>query len=230
MRKRGHLNRLLIVGVAAPTAAALLAGCGGGSNSSAPTSTSAPTTASAPASTTQSSTPATTSTVSSPSGMPPGGTTTPSGSSSPPTSSANPSRCRSSDLAATDDGGQGAGGTYFGVIVFRNTTQQACTLDGFPGLLRLDPAGHPRPTSVTRRGVAHLVTLAPQGRASFGYSAADGPHGTATSCPSPARLEVTPPNAFNSIVVAEKMPDCGPDVPVSAVLPGVINDVAQALS
>jgi hypothetical protein len=43
-------------------------------------------------------------------------------------------------------------------------------------------------------------------------------------------MEVTPPNAFDFIVVAEKMPNCLAGVEVSAVLPGRISDYAQPLS
>jgi len=134
-------------------------------------------------------------------------------------------------LAATDDGGQGAGGTYFGRIEFQNTSQQTCFLGGFPGLLRLDAGGQPLPTTVTRRGTtAGVVNLAPQGLASFAYSTGDGPEGGATSCLIPARVEVTPPNSYTNIVITEHMPDCGANVAVSAVHAGLIANYAQALT
>ncbi|MDQ6946715.1 MAG: DUF4232 domain-containing protein [Actinomycetota bacterium] len=140
-----------------------------------------------------------------------------------------PERCLTSELAATDDGGQGAGGTYFGRVVFRNISQRICHLEGFPGLLRLDGTGQPRPTTVTRRGTKRLVTLAPGAYASFAYSTPNAPIGNADICPTPARLEVTPPDAYDNVVVTEHMPACGPDVQVSSVFPGRINNYAEAL-
>ncbi len=53
--------------------------------------------------------------------------------------------------------------------------------------------------------------------------------GDAARCPTPARLAVTPPGAFDNIVVTEQMPDCGPTVDVSPVLPDRISDYAEAL-
>ncbi len=149
--------------------------------------------------------------------------------SSVPASPTDPGRCLRSELAATDDGGQGAGGTYFGRIAFRNISQQSCHLEGFPGLLRLDGAGQPRPTTVTRRGIAGLVNLAPQGYASFAYSTSNTPFGDVATCPAPAQLEVTPPDALDNIVVTEQMPDCSPVVQVSAVLPDRIGNYSDPL-
>ncbi len=149
--------------------------------------------------------------------------------SSVPASPTDAGRCVTSALAATDDGGQGAGGTYFGRIVFRNISQQSCHLEGFPGLVRLDGAGQQRPTTVTRRGIAGLVNLAPQGYASFAYSTSNAPFGDVATCPAPARLQVTPPDALDNIVVAEQMPDCSPDVQVSAVLPDRISNYSDPL-
>jgi hypothetical protein len=198
--------------------AVLLTGCSGGKSSSTITTITTST------STTTAISPSTTTPTGSASS-----TATSAPSTSTPVTSAGLSRCPTSQLAATDDGGQGAGGTYFGRITFRNTSEQACYLEGFPGLLHLRGDGQPHPTRVVRRGKASLVTLAPQGYASFAYSTSDGPFGSATSCPSPARLEVTPPNAFDYIVVVDHMPDCGGNIQVSAVLPGRISDYAQHL-
>ncbi|MDQ2759184.1 MAG: DUF4232 domain-containing protein [Actinomycetota bacterium] len=142
----------------------------------------------------------------------------------PASSTGGPPRC--SELAATDDGGQGAGGTYYGRVTFRNVTDQTCVLGGFAGLQHLDPAGRPLPTNVIRDGSSHLVTLAPQARASFAYRTSDGATGPCQDAP---RMEVTPPGSYHQIVVVEKAPDCEPGIGVSAVMPGRIQDLAAAL-
>lgn len=198
--------------------AVLLAGCSGGKSRS-----TAGTVATSPSTTTAVSPPAIT--LTSRASIAPSSTP----STSAPVTSPGLLRCPTSQLAATDDGGQGAGGTYFGRITFRNISQQPCYLDGFPGLLHVGADGQPHPATVVRRGKVSLVTLPPEGYASFAYSTSDGPFRGATSCPSPARLEVTPPDAFDYIVVVDHMPDCAGNIQVSAVLLGRISDYAQHL-
>ncbi|MFN2609125.1 MAG: DUF4232 domain-containing protein [Acidimicrobiales bacterium] len=99
---------------------------------------------------------------------------TPSQSSSPPSGRAD--RCHSSQLAATDDGGQGGAGKFFGQVVFGNISAQACTVFGYPGLQRLAASRAPLPTKVIRLPdkPPSLVTLAPQEQAPFGYSYCGG--------------------------------------------------------
>ncbi len=73
------------------------------------------------------------------------------------------------------------------------------------------------------------MTLTSKGYASFAYATSDGPVASGSTCLTPARIEVTPPNAFDHLVIPEKMPDCGPNVQVSAVTAGILTNYAQAL-
>jgi hypothetical protein len=132
-------------------------------------------------------------------------------------------------LAATDDGGQGAAGTFLGQVVFRNISEQTCTLFGYPGLQRLDASRAPLPTEVIRlpEKPSSLVTLAPQEQASFGYSYCSGcgtstdDQGTCTPVPS-AFVEVTPPDERDFIVVPSTIASCDVNgrIKVSALAPG----------
>lgn len=111
--------------------------------------------------------------------------------------------CDTSGLSVTDAGGQGAAGTFLGVMVLRNVTTTRCTLYGYPGLQRLDAQGRPMPTVVVRDPTvpAALVHLGPQQQASFGYSYLESPLDGATTCPRPAGLQVTPPGQRSFAVV-----------------------------
>lgn len=111
-------------------------------------------------------------------------------------------RCHTADLAVTNDGGQGAAGSFLGVMVFRNVSQATCTVDGYAGLLRLDASHHPLPTTVVRDGPGKptLVRLAPQDQASFAYRYGETPQDGAP-CPPAATVEVTPPDETTHVDV-----------------------------
>ena len=49
--------------------------------------------------------------------------------------------CRPSDLKVTLEGGQGAGGTMYSPLAFRNRSVSACSLIGHPSVSFLDRAG-----------------------------------------------------------------------------------------
>jgi len=131
--------------------------------------------------------------------------TTPSTSAS---STAAVGRCDTKHLAITDDGGQGAGGTFLGRFTFRNITSTPCYLAGSPGFLRLGVNGQPVPTNVVRqKSSAATVVLQPKGRAYARYSYLES--GVAP-CPSAAKAaRVTPPDATAFIVVTSNIDPCG---------------------
>jgi hypothetical protein len=94
------------------------------------------------------------------------------------------------------------------VVTFKNTSNAACSLYGYPGLQMLDSAGHPIPTEVIRGTFTtvpsvpeQLVQVAPGADASFdlGFSDATG-YGSA-SCPTSTEVEFTPPNATQRITI-----------------------------
>ena len=107
----------------------------------------------------------------------------------------------------------------------RNTTATACSLGGYPGLLLLAASGSALPTTVVRKGTYSFtamspttVSVAPGGSVYFNIGYSDVPVGTETSCPSSAKLEITPPNAFDHLVVAATLSPCdGGSMTVSPV-------------
>jgi len=152
-----------------------------------------------------------------------------------PSSSASPSpgvsgRCHTSELAASAGQTNGAAGTTYGTIVLRNTSSTACTLTGFPGLLRLDASGRPLPTTVVRsQDTPTRVPLAPGAVASFGYSYSNVPSGNATACAPPATLtQVTPPDERDRLSVRVALSPCeGGRVLVGPVRAGANATVGQ---
>lgn len=133
-------------------------------------------------------------------------------------SAAGPGRCRTSELRATASSAGVAAGSVGQTITWHSTATASCSLDGYPGLLMLDAQGRPL-TTVVHRGSGTtvaarpvtLVTLSPGGTASFdlGYHDATGFSGAAP-CPTSAQLEVTAPNAYQHLVIADRLSPYGP--------------------
>jgi hypothetical protein len=165
-------------------------------------------------------------------------TTTPPAHSPTSTTSANaePPACVSKQLAVVLGQGGVAAGSVGMVVTFKNTSDAACSLYGYPGLQMLDAAGHPiateviRGTSTTVPSVPEeVVEVAPGSEASFdlGFPDATG-YGSAT-CPTSSEVEFTPPNATQPITVPWKIQpyggtsiaqlQCG-QITVSPVYPG----------
>ncbi len=98
----------------------------------------------------------------------------------------------------------------------RNITATPCTLSGYPGLLLLDAAGSALPTTVVRKGSFSFtamspttVSLSPGTSVYFNIGYSDVPVGGQTSCPSSAKLEITPPNAFDHLTIPATLGPCG---------------------
>jgi len=121
---------------------------------------------------------------------------------------AGPDRCHTGGLQVGFAGSQGAAGTIFDTFHVTNTGTSPCTLYGFVGALMLDSAGHPLPTRVVRNGGMFgnqagpsRFLVQPGTAATFQAAWSDVPHGSETSCPSAAQLEVTPPDEFDHVVI-----------------------------
>lgn len=101
-------------------------------------------------------------------------------------------------------------------LVFTNTSGQACSLRGYPGVAGLNDAGK-QVTQAERTLTGYLgsgyhvrtVRVPAGGRASALVEATSVPSGDATSCPTYAALLVTPPNTTKSVRVAVSLPGCG---------------------
>lgn len=117
-------------------------------------------------------------------------------------------QCRAVDLAVTDDGGQGAAGTFLGRLTFRNVSRNNCFLRGYPGFQRYDSAGRAVATVVKRiAATATTVTLAPGQRSSARYSYPD--FGASPCPPAASSLHITPPGDTGFVTAASKMKPCG---------------------
>ncbi len=125
-------------------------------------------------------------------------------------------RCASSGLDVSVVPGGGAAGTITGTLVFRNATSSRCTLGGYPGLQLLSLTGAKMPTNVVRggsgptgAGTAQVLVVAPGAAVVSQYSYSDVPSGAETSCPTSAKMEVTPPNSYGYVVVDARLTACG---------------------
>lgn len=144
-------------------------------------------------------------------------------------------RCHTADLALHSGQISAGAGNRFAPLFFSNTSTAPCTLYGFPGLQMLDAQGNALPTNA-RWGGGQLanqpgpttVTLQPGASAEFMIHWEVIPVGNETSCPTSAKLEVTPPNAYNFLVIPMSMHACGGGtIDVSAVQPAGIPRVGS---
>ena len=132
------------------------------------------------------------------------------------TTAAGPTRCATSALSGSVVGSSGAAGTIETSVALKSTAPGTCVLGGYPGLQLLGAGGAALPTTVVRKGSYSFTSMAPttvtvaSGQSVYfniGYS--DVPVGSETTCPTSASLEVTPPNAYDHLVVAATLAPCG---------------------
>lgn len=135
---------------------------------------------------------------------------------STPSVPAGPVRCATTALTAAVAGTSGAAGTIEITVAMTSTAAAPCVLDGYPGLLLQTASGSPLPTSVVRKGSYGFtsmpptpVTLTHGGSAYFNVGYSDVPVGAETTCPTSASMQVTPPNAFDHLVMAAALAPCG---------------------
>jgi hypothetical protein len=188
------LAAVLVAAFALPT----LAGCGGGSSSSSAAATGGAQATPAPATTT-----VTRTVTPSPSRPPSSGPV----SSRPPASTLLP-RCDGPNLAVTVGAADGAAGTVYRTIVFRNGSGIACTLQGFPGVAAADAAGKAvvdaaRDTSRPPR----RVVLGPGASAHAVLAARNLPAGSA-ACETYGQLLVTPPDSRRTTTIPVAVTPC----------------------
>jgi hypothetical protein len=140
------------------------------------------------------------------------------------TTATTPPRCTVSQLSVRQTSSNGAAGSIGLTYAFTNISGSTCSLFGYPGMLMLNASGKPLPTTVVRAPSVvvpavseHTVVLAPNAIASFyaGYSDV-----SASSCPQASRLEVTPPNAYDHLVISTSIAPCRGRINVSPVFAG----------
>ena len=143
--------------------------------------------------------------------------------------------CTSAQITTTSSANSGMG--HIGIVlVFRNSSAQACHLEGYPGTAALDAQG--RQVVQAQRtlngsfqalppGVGPpTVTLAPGQFASAFLEGTDVPVNGATSCPQYPKLLVTPPNTTVSVLIDKPMPGCTP-IQVHPVVPGTTGSIVH---
>ncbi|HLG92325.1 MAG TPA: DUF4232 domain-containing protein [Acidimicrobiales bacterium] len=135
----------------------------------------------------------------------------------PAPAQASGARCRAGQLSAGRTSTREAAGQVLAVYSLRNVSGTACVLFGYPAISLVGPAGQALPTTVVRGGSALLPPQAPQvvvlnpgSAASFRVAWSGVPQGGQPSCPASARLEITPPGDFSSVVLADQIAPCGP--------------------
>ena len=140
------------------------------------------------------------------------------------------SRCSSSQLLIRHmNKGLGAAlghsGLWYRMHVLRGGP---CTLQGFPDVVLLDRNFHPVPPHVGRGGyiiAANLpkrrVVLSQRHDAYFALELADVPSDN-QSCRLVPYLRVTPPGDHRSVVISDRISDCGTGIDVSPVEPSPV--------
>lgn len=143
-----------------------------------------------------------------------------------------PGRCRTSALSAQPFAlaAGGAAGSLGGAIGLTNHGSVTCTLFGYPGMQLLGTDGHPLPgeplpTTVIRGHYEvvdtvpeRTVTLAPGAQARFYYMYSDTLGGGSPAvCPTASAIDITPPGAYNQLMVATDIAPCEGHIWVSPV-------------
>jgi hypothetical protein len=188
--------------------AVIAAACSSSSHSAAPTTTS-PATSAAPISTT-STTKAATSTSSVPAG---------------------PAACTTSQLAVTIGPGNGAAGSSYYALVFRNTGAAPCTLNGYPGVSYVTGStgtqvGSPATRVPAPGATAQAINVAPGGSAHATLREINVANYPPATCgPTPVLgLRVYPPNQTAAVFVAQATNGCAQTGPaqleITFVQPG----------
>lgn len=161
----------------------------------------------------------------------PGGTTgTGSGTGSggaAPTKQASTSRCHTGDLKLSLGEGDGAAGTAYAALIFKNVSGRTCTLYGFPGVSWVaGNDGHQVNAGFTRTDAAKsTITLAAGGVAHATLATHDVSFLNASQCkPVSVRgLRVYPPDETKSIFVPLATKACS----VSGVNLGTVSPIAK---
>jgi hypothetical protein len=138
-----------------------------------------------------------------PTTMPPTTTSTqppaPPATAAPPTPA--PDRCHSSDLTLTAGPVNGAAGTQYFLIGFRNHSAFACELTGYPGVSFLDASGNQIGLPARRNNVAYApVTIAPSVKV-YAQVGVGNPGVFNCAGVTPHDIRVFPPNETAAILV-----------------------------
>jgi hypothetical protein len=142
--------------------------------------------------------------------------------------------CQNGDVQVTEQPGQGAAGHVSLLLVFQNTSSNACTLHGYPGASLVDQKGKDL-LDATRTLSGHMggavglvkapvVVLAPGARASAVLEWSDVTTASGCQVQNAANLLVTPPNTTQStsLSISSGAQVCG-EFEIHPVLKGVLS-------
>jgi Protein of unknown function (DUF4232) len=129
--------------------------------------------------------------------------------------------CQTNQLALGRQGDRNGLGNFAVLYGLQNTSQQTCTLDGYPGIRLLDTNQQPMTFIVNQQTSAYLynmespqlITLAPGQSGYFVVEWSAGP----ASCAGAAYVMVTPPGDQTSLQIADMLEVCTGPVIVSPI-------------
>jgi hypothetical protein len=120
--------------------------------------------------------------------------------------------CTAAQLTGTieDQLGGGAAGSVYRTLVLTNTSDQDCTVEGYPGVSFVDGAGSQLGAAADRDGTAPVrVTLAPGASATTTLQQTNAQNYGADCVLTPAAgLRIYPPGATDSLILAQEIPAC----------------------
>jgi hypothetical protein len=131
--------------------------------------------------------------------------------------------CQTSQLTLAKQGDENGLGNFANIYRLQNSSQQTCTLEGYPGVQLLDASQQPMSITVLQQTSAYLyntqtvqlVTLAPGASGYFILEWSAGP----SSCAGATSVLVTPPGDQTSLQIANTIPACTGKVIVSPIEP-----------
>jgi hypothetical protein len=131
--------------------------------------------------------------------------------------------CQTSQLTLAKQGDESGLSNFANIYRLQNTSQQTCTLEGYPGVQLLDEHQQPMSVTVLQQTSAYLyntqtvqlVTLAPGASGYFILEWSAGPN----SCGGAASVLVTPPGDQTSLQIAGTIQACTGTVIVSPIEP-----------
>jgi hypothetical protein len=120
--------------------------------------------------------------------------------------------CATSQLTVSVTDGQGAAGTEYSGITFRNRSASTCTLRGYPGVSLLD-RNHQQIGQPAQRdkGSDPIVVMAPGQTATAAFSVGPAACGDALP-PASAYLRVFPPDNRDELVISATVLPCAPRI------------------
>jgi hypothetical protein len=134
--------------------------------------------------------------------------------------------CQTTHLSLGMQSQQNGASNFANVYSLENTSQQTCTLEGYPGVQLLNAGQQPLAIAVSQQTSAYLynnqqpqlVTLAPATSAYFILEWNAGVNGSG-NCPGAAFVVVTPPGNQANLRIASMVDVCTGSVIVSPIEP-----------